>query len=114
MDHSLTPGEILNELKSAVRNQKLARIDPPPDTLPDLLEIYKVLVSYDQHVTVMVIQAIQGKSEYKEFPSKQILDVFFDKNKDLTDERQRWVKLYSAYKKRLDKMASLVLRLDRL
>ncbi len=96
------------QLKQALIKQKTSHLEPP-DEQSQLYLLYKLLYQYDEHISKLVFQALQGKGEFIPFPATDALQEEFKSSaSDPNSEIQRLLQQYHLHKARLDEIYQLV------
>ncbi|GAP10848.1 hypothetical protein BECAL_02024 [Bellilinea caldifistulae] len=96
------------QLKQMVIKQKTTHLESPDDHLY-LTSLYQLLHQYEEHVSKLVIQALQGSGEYTPFGLMDLLLEEFKKAEARTNsESQRLLHQYRLHKARLDEVYQLV------
>lgn len=100
--------DLLQQLKQAVIKQKSSHLEPV-DEKSNLYTLYRLLYQYEEHVSELVFQALQGNGEFTPFAMMESLEAEFQKSDIQSDpDRQRVFNHYHAYKQRLDEIYRLV------
>jgi hypothetical protein len=99
---------IEQQLKQMVIKQKTTHLETPDDH-PHLKPLYQLVHQYEEHVSKLVIQALQGSGDYTPFTLMELLLEEFKNAETRTEsESQRLLHHYRLYKARLDEIYHLV------
>jgi hypothetical protein len=94
----------IGRLRKAVIGQKTASLPEPPKD-PSLQPLYDLLYEYDQYITQMVINVLQGNLESEDYSQRGQIDLLMsDSVNSLNPMTKRELDLYKNYLLRLDTM----------